>query len=180
MSDVCEGLEEICDLDAVIPENTSAENIYIIEDHGISYQERQDAFEAEWIAFLKTEITANFEGHFHLWFNIAANERFIMKMEKLANKHFRGILGKESLTRLQIFVKQLQYGVMALMKATRSTNLETILIFVETFSRESFEAMEHWNWVLVQKDMSRLLPYSDEDLVDADRVGGEGSEEDSE
>lgn len=160
-------LEEISDLNEAIPEDTSniTDNMIIV-DYGISYQERQNAFEKEWVEFLKREITANIEPYFHLWFGWAANTKFISKMEKLANKHFRGILNKESLMRLHIFVKQLQYGIIALQRATKKTDLEMILKFVETFTDESFDAMEHWNWPLVHQNMSRLQPYLPEDLVE--------------
>jgi hypothetical protein len=171
-------LEEIDDLENAIPEDVSNRtNNTIIIDHGISYQERQDAFEKEWIDFLKKEITSNIECNFHLWFTFAANESFILKMEKLANKHFRGILNKESLMRLQIYVKQLQYAIMGLQRATKTTNLEMILTFIETFTQESFEAMDHWNWPLTTQNMSKLMPYRSEDLVaepELDRSMNEG------
>lgn len=157
-------LEEVNDLENVILEDTSNQDNKIIIDHGISFEERLNAFEKEWVEFLKKEITANIQPWFHLWFRTVANGKFILKMEKLANKHFRGILGKESLMRLQIFVKQLQYGIIALQSAVKKPELETILKFVEVFSNESFEAMEHWNWPLVHQNMARLTPYTEEDL----------------
>jgi len=169
-------LQELNDLENIISEDKShIEDNRIIIDHGISFDERLEAFEKEWIEFLKKEITANIQPYFHLWFSCVANTKFILKMEKLANKHFCGILSKESLMRLQIFVKQLQYGVHAFIATTKKTELESLLLFVEAFSKESFEAMDHWNWPLTHQNMARLVPYRPEDLVEEEEPESDNS-----
>jgi hypothetical protein len=161
-------IEEITDINDIIEDNTSLEVLDLSSPKIVfSFEERLEAFKNEWITFVKKEITENIEPWFHLWRGMgAANSSFLRKMEKLANKHFRGILNEDSIMRLQIFVKQLQYGITALISANKKTELEPILRYVETLSEESFEAIDQWNWPLVDQDMSRLQPYVPEDYIE--------------
>ncbi len=168
-------LQEVVDIDNEIVEDTTNKDVFVVSKSDntheaiFSYNERLDAFEKEWIEFLKKEITANIDTYFYVWLGMgAANMSFILKMEQLANKHFRGILTKDALLRLHIFVKQLKYGITAFLYASKMSKieLEPLLKFVEKFSKESFEAMSHWNWPLVYQDMRKLEPYRDEDFIE--------------
>jgi hypothetical protein len=148
------------------------------EQNKISFAERFEAFKEEWIEFIKKELTNNIEPWFYVWFSLgSANADFINKMRKLVNKHFRGIITDEAFTRLNIFVKHLQYGIMALRMAIKDCDLETHLKFVESFCKESFDHMSHWNWLLTDQDMSKLEPYREEDMIaepefDKEKNGG--------
>jgi hypothetical protein len=162
-------LEEVLDIEDTIPnDETHPEEQELVNSYPISFDNRLEAFEKEWVEFVKKQITKNITPYFNLWFGMKANRIFLIKMEKLAKKHFRGILKEESLTRLQIYVKHLQYGISGLIAATHSSELEPILKFVERFTSESFEAMEHWNWPLAHQNMDRLKPYRPEDSIDDD------------
>lgn len=133
-----------------------------------SLKERLEGFQEEWLAFLRKQITDNFGRYYHLWMGIgSANRAFLVKMNKLANKYFRGVLTDESLTRLNIYVKHLQYGMTALYIALKENEMSLPIIneYVEAFTKESFEHMGHWNWVLTQGDETNLVPFQERDLV---------------
>lgn len=135
--------------------------------------ERLKGFEEEWIAFLNKQITNNFGRYYHLWMGMGtANCTFLTKMNKLANKYFRGILTDESLTRLNIYVKHLQYGMTSLYVAlnTDEMTLQILLKYVESFTKESFEHIGHWNWILTQGDETKLIPFQERDLVVEDDI----------
>jgi hypothetical protein len=157
-------LEEIDDIESVLDQEVLDLSDVIIP---FSFEDRRESFTEEWIAFIKKEISENFEPWFYMWLSMSgANSSFLCKMEKLANKHFRGILTRGALTRLQIFVKQLLYGITAFISATKGKELEPILLYVETFSKESFEALEHWCWPLTNAIMSKLQAYRPEDSIE--------------
>jgi hypothetical protein len=104
-----------------------------------------------------------------------ANCTFLTKMNKLANKYFRGVLTDESLTRLNIYVKHLQYGMNALYVTlkTDEMTLPVLLKYAESFTKESFEHMDHWNWILTRGDEQKLIPFQERDLVVEEEITSE-------
>jgi hypothetical protein len=160
---------EINDIDMIPQDTINTEVEQLSQPVLVPFLDRKEAFVNEWMAFLKKEITNNFEPWFHLWRGMVANRLFLNKMEKLANKYFRGVLNGESLTRFFIYVKHLNYSITAFLKATRETKetkLESILKFVESFSEESFEELECWNSILTNSNMNKLKPYRPEDFIE--------------
>ena len=155
---------EVDDIDNAIPQDTKV--VQLSHPTAVPFEERKEAFVNEWMAFLKKEITDNIEPWFHLWRGMVANQVLMNKMQQLANKYFRGILDGESLTRFFIYVKHLEYGITAFIKATEEIKLESMLKFVESFSQESFESLDCWNSILTESNMAKLKPYRAEDFVE--------------
>ncbi len=143
------------------------EEIYDIDKEVDSFDDHLERFQKEWITFVNREITANYEKYFNLWLGMGiANRSFILKMEQLANKHFRGILSDESLTQFQVFVRLLQIAIRSFKASAKTCDLESILEFVKIFCEESFEEIDVWNSPLFDNDILKLKPYRPEDLVE--------------
>jgi hypothetical protein len=143
------------------------EEVYDIDKEVDSFDEHLERFQKEWLKFVNREITANYEKYFNLWLGMGiANRSFILKMEQLANKHFRGILSDESLTQFQVFVRLLQVAIRSFKASAKTCDLESILKFVEIFCEESFEEIDVWNSPLLDNDILSLKPYRPEDLVE--------------
>jgi hypothetical protein len=143
------------------------EEIYDIDKETISIDEHIERFQNEWLKFVNREITANYEKYFNLWLGMGiANRSFILKMEQLANKHFRGILSDESLTQFQVFVRLFQVAIRSFKASAKTCDLESILEFVKIFCEESFEEIDVWNSALFDNDICKLQPYRPEDLIE--------------
>lgn len=143
------------------------EEIYDIDKDDDSFDEHLERFQNEWLKFVNREITSNYEKYFNLWLGMGiANRSFILKMEQLANKHFRGILSDESLTQFQVFVRLLQVAIRSFKASSTTCDLDSILEFVKIFCEESFEEIDVWNSPLFDNDICKLQPYRPEDLIE--------------
>jgi hypothetical protein len=166
---IYEELHEITDIDNEILENINYADIIIVSipKYNITFQERIDALQKEWITFIKKEITNNIFPWIHLWCKLSNEHNlFLYRMEKLSKKHFCGILDEDSIICFQMFVKELKYGMTKIIASNKSIDLESILQFVESYSIKRFEKINDWNWSLANQDMSRLQPYTSDDFIE--------------
>ncbi len=124
------------------------------------------AFTDEWVAFLRKLYGFHLsQPRFHLWRGFGqANRCLLHKMERMANQFFRGVLTEESLSRFDIYVKQLQYVVSAWFMVHKEIDTPLLLDFIDKYTRESFEHIDHWNWELTKGNDFKLVEFMEHDL----------------
>lgn len=129
-------------------------------------RKRLNAFTDEWVAFLRKLYGFHLnQPRFHLWRGFGqANRCLLHKMERMANQFFRGVLTEESLSKFVIYVKQLQYVVSAWFMTHKEVDNEKLLEFIDNYTRESFEHIDHWNWELTKGNDFKLVEFIEKDL----------------
>ncbi len=129
-------------------------------------RKRLVTFTDEWVAFLRKLYGFHLhQPRFHLWSGFGqANRCLLHKMERMANQFFRGVLTEESLSKFDIYVKQLQYVISAWFMIHQEVDNEQLLNFIDKYTRESFEHIDHWNWELTKGDDWKLVDFTENDL----------------